>query len=352
MKKASFWTGIALFTIAIASIVSLSGRAHIVRAQTDPCANGGSTTSTSQYCLLEPLPGVASDGTTPQPFDLYDPAQTDAAAYINIIIKVFISIIGLLGVVMIILGGVQYMTTDAVSKKEDGKEMISNSVAGIVLALASWLILNLINPHLTDIRIQPPNTVTVNVSGVDAPPSGATPTDYCAGIQVDGHNVVQGAAWPDDSTIRSQLVSAGVNVVPQNCTVADKTPGSGGVNCTSVYGYDTNTLGSIKALRNAVCGTTPGCTITLTGGTECWEHATHGPGHVAADFDETTPNMKNYVIGTAPNLNTNKVCIAGWPVQIPSSACTTSNGSTGAWQYTVGTTIFMDEGNHFHVSQW
>ena len=110
--------------------------------------------SGTQYCLLEPIPLGTSTLT------MYDPNVTSTADYINIIIKIFISIIGVLGVIMIILGGIEYMSTDAISKKEGGREKITHSLFGLLLALASWVLLNTINPHLTEVNIDPPATTT------------------------------------------------------------------------------------------------------------------------------------------------------------------------------------------------
>jgi len=53
-----------------------------------------------------------------------------------------------LSVLFIIFGGVEYMTTDAVFKKEDGKKRIQAAVVGLLIALSSWLILNQINPKI------------------------------------------------------------------------------------------------------------------------------------------------------------------------------------------------------------
>lgn len=55
-----------------------------------------------------------------------------------------------LSVIMITLGGIQYMTTDSWSKKEDGKQRIRQAFLGLGLALISWLILYTINPCLVN----------------------------------------------------------------------------------------------------------------------------------------------------------------------------------------------------------
>jgi hypothetical protein len=54
---------------------------------------------------------------------------------------------------MILLGGVQYMTSEAMGSKEAGKEKIKNALWGLRLAIISWLILSTINPDLLNISI-------------------------------------------------------------------------------------------------------------------------------------------------------------------------------------------------------
>jgi len=71
--------------------------------------------------------------------------------YINIIVNIVIGVAGLLAVVMIIFGGVQYMTTDAIAGKSEAKGTITNAILGLLIALSSFVILNTINPQLTNI---------------------------------------------------------------------------------------------------------------------------------------------------------------------------------------------------------
>jgi hypothetical protein len=50
--------------------------------------------------------------------------------------------------VMIVMGGIQYMTSDLISSKEAGKEQITHAILGLLLALGAFIILNTINPKL------------------------------------------------------------------------------------------------------------------------------------------------------------------------------------------------------------
>ncbi len=58
-----------------------------------------------------------------------------------------------LAIVMIIRGGVEYMTIDAIYSKESGKNRIKAALGGLLLAFSTILILNTINPSLTSLKL-------------------------------------------------------------------------------------------------------------------------------------------------------------------------------------------------------
>ncbi len=62
--------------------------------------------------------------------------------------RIFIGICAVLAIAMIVLGGVEYMTSELVSSKESGKHKITGALLGLLLALGSYAILNTINPDL------------------------------------------------------------------------------------------------------------------------------------------------------------------------------------------------------------
>lgn len=120
---------------------------------TDKTTKSDSTCDPAKgYCLLEPLPGMGEQVNTNQ----------GIGAYLNQIIKFVIGFAGALAVIMMVVGGIQYMSTDAMSGKEDGKEMIQNALIGLGLALCSFLLLYTIDPNLTHINLEVPK-VSVNV---------------------------------------------------------------------------------------------------------------------------------------------------------------------------------------------
>ena len=102
-------------------------------------------TDNTLYAPLARLPG------------LEDPIETDPAKnpcpfgnYLNLMIKLIIGIAAVLAMVMITIGGIQYMTSELVSSKESGKNTIQHAILGLFIALGAWLILNTINPKLLD----------------------------------------------------------------------------------------------------------------------------------------------------------------------------------------------------------
>jgi membrane-bound lytic murein transglycosylase B len=64
---------------------------------------------------------------------------------------------------MIVMGGIEYMTTELISSKEAGKERIRNAIFGLLLALGAWTILNTINPNILKSDLSSLEAVTVDV---------------------------------------------------------------------------------------------------------------------------------------------------------------------------------------------
>ncbi|PIQ66529.1 MAG: hypothetical protein COV96_01015 [Candidatus Zambryskibacteria bacterium CG11_big_fil_rev_8_21_14_0_20_42_18] len=116
--------------LIIIVLCSLSS-ATIVLAQTD-------------YTLLAPIDGYVGE-------------TTQANSYLASIFKLAIAVAGGLAVIMIIWGGIQYMSTDAISGKSEAKNTIQNAIWGLLLAISAWLILNTINPDLVkfNLNIEP-----------------------------------------------------------------------------------------------------------------------------------------------------------------------------------------------------
>src|ERR1035437_44233 len=116
------------------------------------------TNSTGNYTPLAPLPGTGVNG---------NDSSVNLQSYIPGIIKLIIGIAGALAVIMIVIGGVQYLSTDAIGGKSEGKEKITNALIGLLLAIGAFVILNTINPGTLQLNL---NLKPVALGGGAPPP--------------------------------------------------------------------------------------------------------------------------------------------------------------------------------------
>ena len=134
------------------------------------------------YVLSAPLPD--SNGGV---MNNFDPSQNNnIGVYLNLMIKLFIGICAVLAVIMIVMGGIEYMTSELPGLKSDGKGKITNAILGLILALGAWTLLNTINPNIlnTDLSSLAEVTVTVPISNFQIFGSGALSKDG-APINID-----------------------------------------------------------------------------------------------------------------------------------------------------------------------
>ncbi len=102
--------------------------------------------ATEQYVPLAPIQGVNNpDQTT---------GENGLGNYFNAMYKLGVGLATGLAVLMIIWGGVEYATTDAIGGKEEGKERIQNALLGLLLALGSFLILRTVNKDLINVDLR------------------------------------------------------------------------------------------------------------------------------------------------------------------------------------------------------
>jgi len=94
---------------------------------------------------------------------------TNAGVYIKGAFNLAIGIAAALAIIMIIIGGIQYMGSESLGGKSAGRKRINDAVLGLLLALGSYLILFTINPSLVDFN--------VNIGAITPPTSSAIPPD-------------------------------------------------------------------------------------------------------------------------------------------------------------------------------
>lgn len=153
----------------------------------------------TDYTLLAPIPLTGTDS-TPSP-------KTTAKPYIEGVFKLIIAIAGGLAVVMIIFGGIKYMSTDAIGGKSEARGTIENAIWGLLLVIGAWLILFTINPKLVefDLSIEPTKEVSNTNTPASKVPDVAGCLPPCVTISVPHKEAPQGCAAPGPCQLNLDL---------------------------------------------------------------------------------------------------------------------------------------------------
>ena len=113
------------------------------------------------YNMIAPLPGLSTGVTLSQ--------------YLTGIFQLTIGLAGVLAVVMLVICGIQLMTSGSVSGKGEAKKCIWGAVFGILIALGAWLLLNTVNPLLvgSTLTLTPSNQPAVTPTNAPSAANGA-----------------------------------------------------------------------------------------------------------------------------------------------------------------------------------
>jgi hypothetical protein len=235
--------------------------------------------NTVKYQLLAPLPCKGNElGCVNGELSTIDTGGPDALGkYLNIAINIAVGLAGVLAVLMIVMGGIEYMTSELANTKEDAKSRITNAIMGLVIALGAYALIYTINPNL--VRLDTLNFKTaelkVTVEAVDI-------AQGCSGTNCGGY--AKGGDWAAVGGTATALPPfVNVNRSGDCSKIGDQA-------CTSTRGLNT---GAVLATQQG-CG----CVLTITGGTESWLHNTgtsHKPGSSTVDLQMTT-DLNNYII--------------------------------------------------------
>lgn len=283
----------------------------ILFSQTSAFAQG------RQYTPLEPLPGIVNSS-----------GKTDIATYIPAVFTLLIAIAGGLAVIMIVIGGFQYVSTDSLTGKKEGKERITNAIIGLLLAIASYIILNTINPQILNFNLRipgAPQSTPPTTTPPPPPPSGSCNINSstsctgssCLNLCPTGSNWVVG----NDPQNRSTLSSVGISVNNPNCQrVGDR-------GCTSLAFLSSRAMSGLQWLGNNCSN----CNIVVTGGTEFWLHSSHGPGMGRVDL-RLNGTLDNFIKTRGTSVGGSNICFNGQP----------------AWILN-GATFVLENNNHWHI---
>ncbi|KKQ88061.1 MAG: hypothetical protein UT09_C0004G0003 [Parcubacteria group bacterium GW2011_GWF2_38_8] len=147
---------------------SCEDQGKVLNEEKTACVTNTDTT----YTPLAPLPGLPEGIAFETDPDIN---SCPFGKYLNIIIKLVIGFAAVLAMVMIVAGGIEYMTSELVSSKEAGKETIKNAILGLLIALGSYLILNTINPQLLSVCLDKLPEATIVIEETPESSSPFTP---------------------------------------------------------------------------------------------------------------------------------------------------------------------------------
>ncbi len=110
-----------------------------VFAQTTQAGSG------TQFQPIVPIPLPGQSGTLD--------SNTSLACYINGLYQLAIAVAVSLAILMIVIDGFKYMTSEAVGNKKDALAGIRSALFGLIILLASVLVLNIINPQIASLSV-------------------------------------------------------------------------------------------------------------------------------------------------------------------------------------------------------
>lgn len=116
------------------------------------------------YVPLEPL-------TPEQAFSARGGTPLTLGDYLNTVFRLLITLGAMFAVLMLVLGGVVYMTSSVVGKLDEAKRRMRAALWGLGLLVAAWLILYTINPQL----------LVFTLGSVQPTPTQSTPTNSTTG---------------------------------------------------------------------------------------------------------------------------------------------------------------------------
>lgn len=167
--------------------------------------------------------------------------------YIDALYVLTISLAAFLVVVQLILAGFQYMLTDVVPQKEQAKTSIRNSFLGLGVILGAVLILNTINPQLTQLNALNIEPVVTTITTPYAEPASPTRDTPLEPYEDESMTRIACADWDDGGGCTSELDScfSDLNGNPRSrsfdgyvlCYVDTESESASGINASNCEGF-------------------------------------------------------------------------------------------------------------------
>lgn len=142
---------------------------------TDPIVCCGGTITASGATIEQPPPKFKGTLIKPEAKFLAPIPGIEYGSvekYLGSIYNWGISIVGVLALIQLIRGGLMYMVSGAVEQKSSAKEIITDALIGLIIALASVVIVTVLNPRLTIMTKPVLETPAPETPALEEPPTG------------------------------------------------------------------------------------------------------------------------------------------------------------------------------------
>jgi len=274
MKKLSKIIGIVFIFLLFSSFIF-----HFVYAEDGVVSVDPQTDSSSDgtYKLLAPIGKLVE-------------APKNIGDYFNIIFLIAIGFCGALAVIMIVIGGVQYMGDESIFGKTEAKSKITSAIFGLLIALGSYALLNTVNPDLLGGKGVSIKQVSAEIEDESIPWSTYEEGDNTEACPGGFKNVLVKDAKPDKINVCGVIANDLANLIN-----AAKKAGY------TLSGYGARSKATTQALR-----VKNNCPNPETPSTQCKPNAVAKPGSsnhekgLAVDF-----NCNGSPMG---KIDTNNVC--------------------------------------------
>lgn len=254
-----------------------------------------------EYILLEPS-FIGSEESDFIPYLI--------AAYTTILV-----IATVLAVLVMVVGAIQYIMTETIPGKFQGKSMMISALFGLIIVFGGWLILNTINPNLTVFNlnletIRTPDGVNVNTftsggggprstyeytppQGEGGPREPGAPADRNRFEENSPGMGLHGYVPANEFEVREKLKAEGITINDDgNCRPTNVS------NCRTYVGGLTETQinGVINLKRSC------NCTVIITGAAEQSKHEVNSRHYAGNAVDLRANNALGQYIRNNNNL--------------------------------------------------
>lgn len=183
-KRAAYYAAIgdtqSAQKAAQASLIDAQG------AQQNAIAAGAPANSSDAnpgFVSLTKIPGLENAGNA-----------TDLATFLNTVYKICIGLAAVIAVLQIVRAGIMYMGGDSVTEKSAARNLIVNSLVGLLLVLSPVIVFSIINKNILSLKINNLGALKIDstapTAGGAAPSGSATPAGACgtqyASYDIDG----------------------------------------------------------------------------------------------------------------------------------------------------------------------